>query len=238
MASARRSSRKLRSTLDRVLVHDVKNMGFRLQMLLSNLEEHYGDPDFKKLVQSLLASTVERLESIAGRYEAHQDAVLVKVSLDPNEVLRVVTAEATPRIPRLRGVTPGRAPRLAVSLGAPPEIWGDPDYLKEALASLVDNALEAAGPDGKVLVRSLSAGPRTRPRARIEIIDNGPGMAPEFIREKLLHPFQTTKENGVGLGLFTAAQIIRYHSGTLRVLSQQGGGTIVRLSFPPVHATA
>ena len=86
--SPRRSSRKLRSTLDRVLVHDVKNMGFRLQMLLSNLEENYGDPDFKKLVQSLIASTVDRLEAIAGRYEAHHDAVLVKVSLIPTKSSR------------------------------------------------------------------------------------------------------------------------------------------------------
>jgi len=46
-----RPSRRLRSTLDRVLVHDIKNMGFRLQMLLSNVDEHYGDPEFKRSVQ-------------------------------------------------------------------------------------------------------------------------------------------------------------------------------------------
>ncbi|MBC8646900.1 MAG: HAMP domain-containing histidine kinase, partial [Thermoanaerobaculia bacterium] len=41
--------------------------------------------------------------------------------------------------------------------------------------------------------------------------------------------------NGVGLGLFTAAQIVRYHGGTMRVLSQPGGGTVVRLAFPAGH---
>ena len=44
-------SHQLRSALDRVLVHDIKNMGFRLQMLLSNVDEHYGDPEFKRAVQ-------------------------------------------------------------------------------------------------------------------------------------------------------------------------------------------
>jgi signal transduction histidine kinase len=218
-----------------VLVHDVKNMGFRLQMLLMNLEEHYGDPDFKKLVQSLLRSTVERLETIAGRYEARQDAILVKVTLNPNEILSVVAREATARIPRLRGVGGGQPPKLAVSLGEPPEIWGDPEYLKEAMANLVDNALEAAGAGGKVLLRSMAGGSRSGPRASIEIIDNGSGMTPEFVRERLFQPFETTKPDGVGLGLFTATQIIRYHSGTLRVLSQPGGGTIIRVSFPAVR---
>jgi signal transduction histidine kinase len=233
--SSGRYPRKLRSALDRVLVHDVKNMGFRLQMLLMNLEEHYGDPEFKKLVQSLLHSTVERLEAIAGRYEAHQDAILVKVALNPNDILGVVAREASARIPRLRGVAGGHPPKLAVSLGAPPEIWGDPDYLKEAVANFVDNALEAAGSGGKVLLRSMAAGARSRPRARVEIIDNGAGMTPEFLRDRLARPFETTKPDGVGLGLFTASQIVRYHGGTLRVLSQPGGGTIIRLSFPAAH---
>lgn len=235
---SRRYPRKLRSALDRVLVHDVKNMAFRLQMLLMNLEEHYGDPEFKKLVQSLLHSTVERLAVIAGRYEAHQDTILVKVALNPNDVLAVVAREATSRIPRLRGVGGAQPPKLALSLGEPPEIWGDPDYLKEAMASLVDNALEAAGSGGKVLLRSTARGSKARPRASVEIIDNGCGMTPEFLRERLLQPFETTKPNGVGLGLFTASQIVRYHSGTLRVLSQPGGGTIIRISFPAAHAAA
>jgi len=235
---SRRYPRKLRSALDRVLVHDVKNMGFRLQMLLLNLEEHYGDPEFKKLVQSLLHSTVERLAVIAGRYEKHQDTILVKVALSPNDVLAVVAKEATSRIPRLRGVNTGQPPKLALSVGSPPEIWGDPDYLKEAFSSLVDNALEAAGAGGKVLLRSTAAGTRARPRASVEIIDNGCGMTPEFLRERLLQPFETTKPNGVGLGLFTADQIIRYHGGTLRVLSQPGGGTIMRVSFPAARSSA
>ena len=55
----------LRSALDRVLVHDIKNMGFRLQMLLSNIDQHYDDPQFKRAVQELLRSTVERLDAHA-----------------------------------------------------------------------------------------------------------------------------------------------------------------------------
>jgi signal transduction histidine kinase len=237
MSAARpRHSPRVRSALDRVLIHDIKNMEFRLQMLLSNLEENYDDPDFKRSVRELLASTISRLESIVGRWEAHQDAVLVKVSLDINEVIRTVCSAATSGSGRLRRSAAARLPELALSLGEPPEIWGDPYFLSDAFASLLDNALEAAGPGGKVLLRSFASRRRRgRSRAVIDVIDNGCGMSAEFLRERLFRPFETTKEGGVGLGLLTAAQIMKLHGGTLRVHSQPGGGTIVRASFPPAR---
>jgi hypothetical protein len=228
-----RSSSRLRSTLDRVLVHDIKNMGFRLQLLLSNLEEHYGDPEFKRSVQELLSSTVERLDGIVGRFSAHEDAVLIKVSLDLNGVLRQVASAAAPR--RAAAQTAG-LPLLSTALGAVPPVWGDPYYLRDAIQSLVENAIEAAAPDGKVFIRSFATGSGQRLRAVVEIVDNGLGMSPEFVRERLFQPFQTTKPDGVGLGLCTAAQIVRQHRGSIRVLSHPGGGTLVRLSFPAAVA--
>jgi signal transduction histidine kinase len=76
-------------------------------------------------------------------------------------------------------------------------------------------------------------------RAVIEIIDNGSGMSKEFLREKLFKPFQTTKPQGVGLGLSTAAEIIRIHDGMINVMSElkepaRPGGTFVRLIFPGI----
>jgi signal transduction histidine kinase len=226
-----RPSRRLRSTLDRVLVHDIKNMGFRLQLLLSNLEEHYEDPEFKRSVRELLSSTIERLDGIVGRYAAHPDAVLIKVPLDLNSVLR----EAAERETR-RGTVPEtelrRLAPVSLALGEVPEVWGDPYYLGDALASLIENGREAAAPDGRVVVRSSREEGKRRSRAIVEIIDNGSGMPADFLRDRLFQPFQTTKPDGVGLGMATASQIVRLHRGTIRVHSQAGGGTLVRLKFP------
>ena len=225
-----RPSRQLRSTLDRVLVHDIKNMGFRLQLLLSNLEEHYEDPEFKRSVRELLSSTIQRLDGIVGRYAAHPDAVLIKVALDLNSVLRESAQSATRRGAGREAEVRSLAP-ISLALGEVPEVWGDPYYLGDALASLIENAREAAAPDGRVVVRSFRDEGR-RPRAIVEIIDNGPGMSAEFLRDQLFQPFQTTKPDGVGLGMATASQIVRLHRGTIRVHSQAGGGTLVRLKFP------
>jgi signal transduction histidine kinase len=236
-----RGSTGLRSTLDRVLVHDIKNMGFRLQLLRSNLDTHYGDPEFKRMVQELLSSTIERLDSIVGRWSAEEDQLLIKVALDVNAIVKEIAGSATRRGARL-GAATSRLPVLSLALGQVPPIWGDPYFLRDAMTSLIDNALEAAGPSGKVLIRSFSPasrkGGRARPRAVLEIIDNGPGMSPEFVRDRLFQPFQTTKSDGVGLGLFTAGQIVRHHGGIIRVRSSAGEGTVVRLSFPAANETA
>ena len=225
-----RSSARLRSTLDRVLVHDVKNISFRLRLLLSNLDDHWADPEFQKTVRELLASTVERLEDIVGRFAAHEDAVLIKTALDVNGLLREVVEK-----PARRG-RPARSASRKLALGAVPRIWGDPFYLGDALASLLENAFEAAGPEGTVLLRSYAGGTTRRPRVLVEIVDNGAGMTPEFLRDRLFRAFETTKPGGVGLGLATANQIVQFHRGTIRILSQPGGGTLVRLSFPAIVA--
>ena len=222
----------LRSALDRVLVHDIKNMGFRLQMLLSNVDEHYGDPGFKRAVEELLRTTVERLDGMVERFSAHEDALLIKVALDLNSIVREVADGTTRRdVPKAGGHS--RAP-LSLALGEPPEIWGDPYYLTDALASLVENALEATPPEGKVLVRTFSEETGRSRRAVVEIIDNGSGIPADFVRDRLFQPFQTTKSEGVGLGLATASQIVRIHGGAIRLLSEPGGGTVVRLTFPGV----
>ena len=230
---------RLRSTLDRVLVHDIKNMGFRLQMLRTNLESHYGDPDFKRSVQELLASTIERLDRIVGRWSAQEDGILIKVGLDLNGLLQEIASASTRRGEGRGGSEGSRRPKLSLALGAIPQVWGDPYFLRDALSSLIDNALEAAPPSGKVLIRSFV--PRSkgsgRRRAGVEIIDNGAGMSDEFIRERLFRPFQTTKPDGVGLGLFTASQIVKHHRGTIGIRSRTGEGTVVRLSFPGLDST-
>jgi len=226
MAGRPRASARLRSTFDRVLVHDVKNVSFRLRLLLSNLDEHWANPQFRDTVKELLAASVERLESAIGRLSTDRDAVLAKVSLDINALLREVVER-----PSRRGKTGGRTP-IRLALGAVRPIWGDAYYLGDAFGSLLENAQEAAGPEGRVLLRSFPAGTEPRPRTVVEIIDNGSGMTPEFLRDRLFQPYHTTKPDGVGLGLVTASQIVRFHGGTIRVSSQPGGGTVVRLAFP------
>ncbi len=230
-SGSRRSQTRLRSALDGVLIHDIRNVGFRLQMLRSNLDEHYGNPDFRQSIEELLDSTIGRLDGIVRRWSGQDTEVLIKVELDLNGILREIAGGATRRGARLSPGQTSRLPVLSLALGAIPPVWGDLYFLRDALASLVENAIEAAAPAGRVLIRSFPRGTGDRQRAILEIIDNGEGMSPQFVSDRLFRPFQTTKPDGVGLGVFTAAQIVRHHGGAIRVRSRAGEGTVVRLSF-------
>jgi len=211
----------LRATADSVLLHDMRNMGQRLQLLLSNLDEHYGDPEFKRSVAELLRSTVERLDAMATQWAGRRGGVLIKVPLDVNDLLGELL--------RTSGVPKGVV-SIGVAFGEPPRVWGDPALLREALASILENALEAAA--ARVSVRTDAEGRGRRLRAVLEIEDDGPGMTEDFLRNRLFRPFQTTKSDGVGLGLYSAHQIVSLHRGSIEVRSGPGEGTTVRISLP------
>ena len=125
---ARRSpapKRRVRSAIDKVLIHDMKNIWFRLNLLLGNLDEHYGDPEFKLSVVDHLHATLDKIEAIVGRSAAHQDGVLIKVSLDLNDLVQQVLHSA--QLAPLRGGN-GGALRVTTAFDNPPRVWGDPYY--------------------------------------------------------------------------------------------------------------
>ena len=59
----------------------------------------------------------------------------------------------------------------------------------------------------------------------VDIVDEGPGMTPEFIRDELFRPFATTKGGGHGIGAYQARELLREAGGDLLVLSRKPGGT-------------
>ncbi len=93
---------------------------------------------------------------------------------------------------------------------------------------LVQNAVDAAGPEGHVAVRLHRDGET----AVFEVEDDGPGMSREMIRERLSHPFGSTKAGGFGLGLFECRELARELGGELTIDSAPGRGTVARLRLP------
>jgi len=113
-----------------------------------------------------------------------------------------------------------------------PEIDADPEQLKEVLVNLVVNACEAMDQGGSIVIREQEPLALSSDRlAVIQVNDNGPGI-PDSIRDKVLRPFFTTKEQGTGLGLSIAARIIAEHRGRLDVESNQDGGATFIICLP------
>ncbi len=118
----------------------------------------------------------------------------------------------------------------------------DPDKLEAALLNLVVNAVAAIEQGGQITLRTRyktvedsdhENHPGPGNYIRIDVSDDGCGMAPEVV-ERAFEPFFTTKEPGVGtgMGLSSVYGFVKQSGGHARIKSEQGEGTTVILSFP------
>jgi two-component system sensor histidine kinase PilS (NtrC family) len=99
-------------------------------------------------------------------------------------------------------------------------IHANRERIKQVLFNLFLNSLEAAGDRGvRVTVRSSEGGDG---QARVDIIDDGPGIPPENIA-KIFDPFFTTKTSGTGLGLATVARILKAAKSEIHVIPSATG---------------
>ena len=104
----------------------------------------------------------------------------------------------------------------------------DSGKMEQALLYLVRNAVESISGEGCVTV-SCERGRKNQ--VSLKIRDTGSGI-PAGEAKRIFDPFYTTKENGVGLGLAIAHEIILAHGGEIRVQSEEGRGTTVEVLLP------
>ncbi len=99
------------------------------------------------------------------------------------------------------------------------EIQAFPSELRQILANLVGNAIEAVGNNGSIIVHAYASRDWTGDRSglRVVVADNGHGI-PREIRDKIFDPFYTTKgDSGTGLGLWITSGLVEKHEGVLRL---------------------
>jgi signal transduction histidine kinase len=102
--------------------------------------------------------------------------------------------------------------------------------LAAALEHVIQNGQEAAGKQGRVVVRLRADDKQT---AWIEVEDNGCGMDDHFIRTRLFKPFDTTKGlTGMGIGAYESREYVRSLGGELSVHSEPGKGSLFRFQIP------
>jgi two-component system, NtrC family, nitrogen regulation sensor histidine kinase NtrY len=109
------------------------------------------------------------------------------------------------------------------------EVTADPELIEQVLINLLKNSIEALMHTKGAKIR-LSARIDGQGRVVMHVADNGPGIVPEAI-DKIFIPFFTTKENGSGIGLSLARQIMRLHGGSINVRSEAGVETVFSLRF-------
>ncbi|MBF0453370.1 MAG: PAS domain-containing protein [Magnetococcales bacterium] len=108
-----------------------------------------------------------------------------------------------------------------------PTIRGDRDQLIQLFLNLTQNAIEAAGPHGEVLLSSRISDRirfehgRRRHFIMVEVRDTGQGISQALLKRIFL-PFVTSKHKGTGLGLAISQKIVNEHGGLIEVESEPG----------------
>jgi signal transduction histidine kinase len=107
----------------------------------------------------------------------------------------------------------------------------DPDAFDAVVTHLLNNAIEASDAGSTVRVE-LRAGTHG---IVVDIVDQGSGMEPEFVRDELFRPLRSTKSGGHGIGAYQARELLRDAGGDLLVISKAGSGTTMRVMLPAVR---
>lgn len=126
----------------------------------------------------------------------------------------------------------GRAEKTAVSIELQPsppmpEIRADLNMLAQALNNIIINAIDAAGPGGRVQIDVRA----DEDQIVFDITDNGPGVHVGD-KDDIFSPFFTKKESGTGLGLAICHRIVTAHGGTVSYTNCQEGGAQFTIRVP------
>jgi len=201
------------------VLHDIKNVSGQLSMLLTNAEIHADNPEFQRDMLATVRASVGKISRLLSRLQAERQERSHAVTT-VGERLRQVADEC--RITR----------DASILLELDDDSTGaaiHPESFDAVVTHVLNNAIEASC--GKPVVV------RMRHEALslvVDIVDHGPGMAPEFVRDSLFQPFASTKAGGHGIGAFQARELLREAGGDLIVLSRPREGTTMRLLLPAI----
>ena len=106
-----------------------------------------------------------------------------------------------------------------------PNVMADKDALAQVLLNLCKNSVEAMPEGGVLTLRGFKSGFHVV----LEVSDTGPGIAEGI---DVFKPFNTTKSQGMGIGLAIVREIVALHGGNIGYTSEPGRGTAFRIDLP------
>ncbi|HUQ52394.1 MAG TPA: GAF domain-containing sensor histidine kinase [Gammaproteobacteria bacterium] len=212
-----------------MLAHDLRNfispMDFRLRAIRRRAElegraAEVGDADaaLKSVARlgGLIADILDAARIDQGVLEVETRPIALDQLVD-----EVINALATAEHP----IVCKSAEQLTVD--------GDPRRIRQCLENVLANAVRHSPSEAPVTIATRRSSQGNGPIARIEIIDEGPGIAPELLPH-VFERFVTGKgrKDGLGLGLYLAKRIATLHNGDLCVESKPGKGARFTLTLP------
>lgn len=207
------------------VAHEVRNPLNAIALGIQRLKKEFIPKENKEAYEKfieVIRGEVVRLNGIVDRLlELARPSKALFVSCDASQLTAEVLA-------LIKGEFEAKGIQLKADIpSASFAIIADGPKLKQALMNMLLNALQATPAGGTVTV-TLE---QRKGECRLEVKDTGPGIDPDKL-EQIFDPYFTTKEKGMGLGLYVAQEIVQEHGGRLEVKSQPGQGASFILVIP------
>ncbi len=204
------------------VVHDLKNLVAQLSLLVTNASKHRNNPEFQQDMIETVQNASEKMKRLLGQLRVGATPVEQAVMVNLNEVAQSAVASKAPLIP---------APVLIEQQPAVHTL-AHRERLERVIGHLLQNAAEATTQSGQIWLHIKTE----NDSAIIEVQDTGVGMSPEFIQQRLFRPFESTKQNGMGIGIYESREYVRELGGQLDVTSREGEGSCFRISLPLIQS--
>jgi PAS domain S-box-containing protein len=207
------------------LMHEINNPLQAVIGCLALARESAAGPEGVGRYLEVADEELQRLAAIANQlrdlHRPHQP--VGRTPTDVNALIERLLALHAPRY-RECGVEVDWQPAAGR-----PVVPAAPGQLEQVFLNLLLNAVEAMPGGGWLQIRVEASD--TPPGARVHFLDSGPGIPGEILPH-IFEPFYTTRDDGLGLGLFICHSIIQDHGGRIEVDSREGEGTTFRIWLP------
>ena len=193
---------------------------------IRNLMERPDPEDFPEIIEALNETTqaairagdiVRRLREFVARGDSEKSVEDLPALIEEASKLALIGA-------REKGV----AVRFDIDPAATP-VLVDKVQIQQVLINLVRNAIEAMS-DSPIRELTVSTTLVSPGQVQVTVGDTGPGVAPE-IREDLFRAFNSTKADGMGLGLSICRTIVEANDGRIWMEPRAGGGTLFHFTL-------
>jgi signal transduction histidine kinase len=216
------------------IAHEVKNPLAGIEVMAGLLKRQLAD---SQDAQTILGDIIKEAKMA--------NAIVLEVLEFVRPIRLQVERIALPDVIRdAIGMAASHVPRgeVSVRVQLPADlapIQGDPYQLRQLFTNLLTNAFEALAGRGSVAIAALQLAEEDSgtveghggPFVQVDVIDDGPGVAPE-VMDRIFSPFFTTKPQGSGLGLAIVRKIVDAHDGRIDVSARATGGTHFRVTLP------
>lgn len=204
------------------VIHDVKNYINTLSLLIAN-KDKFHKKEFQQDALFTLESTIGKMKRLMDEFKALRGDLAIekrehKICDIVEEALRDLSRERFKEI------------NLTVDIKSSDEVLVDARYILKVVLNILINALEAMENKGDLFIEIGS----TYSYGYVAIKDNGSGMSEEFMENRLFKPFSSTKNKGLGIGLYQSKTIVEAHDGKIEVDSEKDKGTTFTVYLPRV----